>query len=611
MEKFDEEYSVLKMSLKSFIKNDIILEPLELIIYDINKVVFEGYNLANYHIIRLLNEKKYKHINPDQVFFQRCLTAVGNSHSTLKDLELQKSLDFYEKFRPSNYNVANTKYISSGIIHHFSQQMETNTLNFIEINFYKFFFKYIKYKYKKENNEVYKIINSIYEVCYDKDDEIVLKYRKIVEGIISKTLDRYEDWYKKPMLVLPILFIILKYNEEVHYHCLENKVFIDRGVRLFNIIPNKKNYTMSNIKLYNAGLYGLLKRIDIYYSDNIEKQTEFRKMIKDSIKMDLDELNQEKIKKFHNEIWKMLFDIEGIEKVNNKFFKNEILTDGKAVSITLFKKIPKVLKPKVKSKALDKENELKKIHTLKIENYDNIIGLDPGVTSIYVATSDKQTFKSKSTKDYYHKSKFNETEKTEKNWVNKNDEIKNIILHLPSNKTTSLVKYEYYIGQSLKSLDKLLTFYGAFRFRNNKFKRYIYSQKELHKMCIDLIGNIDKKTLVGFGNWGNDSKIIRKKIGPVIKFKNTLKNYCEVVDVDEFKTSRIHNDCKCDTLTNQYSEVYKNEQVDLKKIHSILYCTNPNCKGKTMNRDENASKNILDVLVNQIENKQRLEAFKR
>ena len=120
--------------------------------------------------------------------------------------------------------------------------------------------------------------------------------------------------------------------------------------------------------------------------------------------------------------------------------------------------------------------------------------------------------------------------------------------------------------------------------------------------------------LVGFGDWSNKDTGIFKRTqsGPVLKFKRELSKYCKVVSVDEYKTSKLHHKCGC-KLKYQYS--HKNYRKDNSrrnlKVHSVLYCINNSCNGMTMNRDTNASRNILDILIYQLKYGSRYPRFER
>ena len=82
------------------------------------------------------------------------------------------------------------------------------------------------------------------------------------------------------------------------------------------------------------------------------------------------------------------------------------------------------------------------------------------------------------------------------------------------------------------------------------------------------------------------------------RFEHELKKHCKVVPVDEFRTSKLHNQCKC-TLSHQYSHVRdRKDKVTIRtqRIHSVLFCKSKSCNGMAMDRDENAARNILEIL---------------
>ena len=130
-------------------------------------------------------------------------------------------------------------------------------------------------------------------------------------------------------------------------------------------------------------------------------------------------------------------------------------------------------------------------------------------------------------------------------------------------------------------------------FRSLKLKRYIYSKKELKSMCKPF-----KNSMVGFGNWSNNDSIIKStQKGPVKKFERELRKHCKVISIDEFRTSKLHNKCFTE-LINQYSlKKLKDGSCCNQKVHSVLHCKNNGCLGITMNRDDNASENILDIFL--------------
>jgi hypothetical protein len=69
--------------------------------------------------------------------------------------------------------------------------------------------------------------------------------------------------------------------------------------------------------------------------------------------------------------------------------------------------------------------------------------------------------------------------------------------------------------------------------------------------------DLDKKqVIVSFGNWGNprDSIIRGHRRGPVQEVKNKLQKWCEVLDVDEFCTSKLCYYCHCEMAKVKFME---------------------------------------------------------
>jgi hypothetical protein len=111
-------------------------------------------------------------------------------------------------------------------------------------------------------------------------------------------------------------------------------------------------------------------------------------------------------------------------------------------------------------------------------------------------------------------------------------------------------------------------------FRKWSFKKYIYKQKTFEKILQWITTKKsqrdNKQVIVGFGNWGNpgDSIIRGHHRGPVQEVKNKLQKWCEVVDADEFCTSKLCCHCHFEMLKVKYNG---------KEINSVLHCRNNEC----------------------------------
>ncbi|POM74455.1 Hypothetical protein PHPALM_8591 [Phytophthora palmivora] len=258
-----------------------------------------------------------------------------------------------------------------------------------------------------------------------------------------------------------------------------------------------------------------------------------------------------------NEWWYKLFKIAKFESENRKF-AGEILTDGKAVSIVL---------RKPKRHVLDKQSE----KDSKTYNFGKVWGLDPGRRDLFVATNNFGQTTSCSSREFYEDAKYTSSNKTTHYWIDHNPKILEAIHNMTSPKTCSLQTLETY----------------AKPFRKLKFRRYIFMKKKLRELCQKQTARAGRNTLVGFRDWSatDYGGLIKKcPAGLVKRFGKELKHYCIVDSIPEFRTK----------LTFQLAlRKCKDDVVRRVKIYSVLHCRHNSCFGMTVNRDQNASKNIL------------------
>ena len=164
-----------------------------------------------------------------------------------------------------------------------------------------------------------------------------------------------------------------------------------------------------------------------------------------------------------------------------------------------------------------------------------------------------------------------------------------------------------------------------------RFFRYVGKQKAIEEVC-DMIAPRDTPTIVGFGNWSNQGNgISRPCSGPVKEIRKKLSQRGNVLfkNIDERNTSCTCHGC-FERLVNMKANsvrwrrgqigqlgVSVKEKVMVKnvKVHKILHCCNsvgsaPSVRcGTTWNRDVNASKNILLLLMTWVAGQERPAAF--
>jgi hypothetical protein len=163
----------------------------------------------------------------------------------------------------------------------------------------------------------------------------------------------------------------------------------------------------------------------------------------------------------------------------------------------------------------------------------------------------------------------------------------------------------------LACLPTLLKHRAEKGYRSMRFLRFVYKKKAINEIC-EIVAPKNKVTVVGFGDWsgGKGTPISRRCAGPLQEIKLELNKRNNVVmrSIHEMKTSITCNHC-LQKLTNKYvknniTQVDGSTKVVKYKVHKILHCKNSqngsfHC-GMTWNRDDNASRNILMLLMFEI-----------
>jgi hypothetical protein len=135
------KYTNIKCSLNKFCKNDYLKSNINELVLNVNKIVFEGYVLANLHIIWLLDEDK--EVPPlNQKVFQNVLALVRVmlycKEMDCKDEELVTTFEkHYKDLRLTGCQPGYRDYMNGIIGHGCTVDMETATKNHLTLNFYK------------------------------------------------------------------------------------------------------------------------------------------------------------------------------------------------------------------------------------------------------------------------------------------------------------------------------------------------------------------------------------------------------------------------------------------------------------------------------------------
>ena len=329
----DLDFICIKMSWNTLCKNNYLKEGIQKIVYNINKISFLSYKLLNYHFTRLIEEKKELPELTQNLFYNVC-SYVSTMQN--RKFDFDKEDEIYKSFIQFSYLIKDLPFRDKmgALINNLNKQQLTMTKNHLKLNFYKRFSKYLELRTGETRKSIiYKWCKDIYDKNYNGNNYFILYMKK---------------WLK----YIPTEINIIKYSS--HFIKIYHKILLEfekhknkKGVKVFSLLPNKHSFTMDNIQICSTSLNDIISYLT--------KQQNFK---------DFDEKKRE--------YWMSLFNIEKFETENKKFHYN-IFTDGKCGVITMEK-------PKIKE-----------IKTKDIRNidYDQYVGIDPGVRSLFTSCNEK------------------------------------------------------------------------------------------------------------------------------------------------------------------------------------------------------------------------------
>jgi transposase len=552
----DTEFTCVKTSFNSLVENNYLSGGIQEIVLNINKICFLSYQLLNYHFTRLIEENKPLPEITQSLFYQACATV-----SVMKERKekIDETDELYISFSHYKEHVGELPFRDrmGNLINNLNRQQLTMTENHLKLNFYKRFHKYLEIKTgETRKGVIYKWLKDIYAIEYSGKNFFILSMRQWLKYPPTEVnIKMHSSHFVK------IYHKILKTFEKYPY---------SKHIRTFNLLPTKNSFTLSTIEICSS----CLKDIIGYFT---------KTQVPDDFK--------------ENKLvyWYEFFKIEKYETKTRKF-ANTIYTDGKIAVIRLRK--PKFEAPKPK--------DVKKIQ------YEQYVGIDPGVRSLQTSCNNEGRVLETTTPSYRHDCKMKYACRKREMWYKKWEHYE-MWRNIPSFKTTNLQKMRHYFEYVYPNLNTIFKFHLYKNFRGLSFRSYCRGKATMDKLCKSIVD--DKKTLVGFGDFSQQHGLVKKHpTAPIQKFKHELRRYCDVIIIDEYNTSKTCNKCF------QPIELYKNKIIRKKRdgthskarmsiINSVIRCKLNECKLCCMDRDINASKNILFLLQLQKEGKKRPECF--
>ena len=571
----DRTISVVKMCLSKFSFDAGKALPIQNAVDRINMLTREAYMLANMHVLRLLEAKLP--IPPlDQSFCYRCLCSVSRSPGLEADEGLATTARRYRQVRSAQCELVDRSNLN-GFLQDASLSMATAVKNHVSTNLYSRLRRHLRVRLDIDGVQAYRILKEIFErsrmveAPNYRDDAAARRSffggnfvaRHFSDLMPLPPTDR--NMQSHPEAFMRVMFELARYSD-AHTHL--------KGVRCFSLLPHTDGYTCKYVKIGNLGLRSLLSAacVDVPPEDAWTRVAEAH--------------------------WRRLFNVGRLETENRKF-AGEVLTDGKAVSVVL-----------QRPKRADDAEPIK----LRPEDFDQVWGLDPGMRDMFVATDNAGETLRCSSAEFYNDASYTASNRKQRVWRDKDPVVAAIERNMPTKKTVEVVRLEACVTYVTRHTAVMMRFYGAQRFKNLKFRRYCASKRKLHQLVAALARH-GKRTLVGFGNWSIARGGVIKGCtpGPSGRLRKELQRHATVMDVDEFRTSKTCNCCKQRSFEHMVLTTVDEETGarSRRKLHSVLHCKTSDCLSMTVNRDVNASRNILELTLAQVAGRPRPACFCR
>ncbi len=577
-------------------------------------------------------------------------------------------LKFYDdEYKQLGYDVKLDGTNLSQILGYMSIDMITNVENNIKMHFVKYVKRFVNSCFKKQNNkliddcekgkktELRKILNKeLYEIkedllnnslkCNKKYHEWINKHR---HNIFPKEFkDSYEfDIDNNPQ----------KYIKGMIYMCLE----IEReDTKAFQFFPLRTDIIMKYCPIDTKSLVELFveKNKNDYLTDiehtkhdlwdkyfkldkKVFKQKDYifdHRISTDcfSVSIQLIHKNyvvkeQEKKTNMKNKKKEMKEKCKDMDEDEKKKFKDELEQKKKAEQEKIklenkkkrdlernkFKKLPKEEQKKIKDEQkkerMEKQTtqiEYPYLEELTDKQYDalktqNWAVFDEGMKNVmYGKDKDGNTF------IYRCRQHLNRNKRLKYQQIIKNHKDKLEItteenkLSDYNSKSCNLNKFKEFIKKKNELNEILLEKYKDDKFRQYKWYSYIQKKRAEDRLVNDIKEKYDKDTVLIFGDWDAKSSNGIKRISvPNKGLKRKLSEHFTIYMIDEFRTSCLHYKTE-----NRCENMYVNDKKGVsRKLHSVLTFKAENNRLGCINRDENATNNMIKIVKSYLKDKTR------
>ena len=246
-----EDFSVIKMALKSFVKEPFFTEEIQKHVESVNRIVVEAYHLLNLHVLRLLEQQEV-HLPPfDQPFllkFLKCVSSTSNKGGLCSVKDQKIELTFADLYLPlfgekKKERRRLPREFESGILQEMATEMTIAINNNIRIHFFKRQFRHLRiFNPSLEPKEIAKLQDAINENMDECETHPKL------EESIAYDLEAYPERF------LPAMY---------RMNLLRKK----KNQKLFSIIPLRRGFVPSSIRITHTALERIARSLRKKHSE--------------------------------------------------------------------------------------------------------------------------------------------------------------------------------------------------------------------------------------------------------------------------------------------------------------------------------------------------------
>ena len=623
----EQVYRIIKCPLKCVLKKYDTLQPIiEQAVIDVNDIV-----VVSYQFIRLfLLDKFHRNLELPKINKQFVLDVI-KTVSSPKSKSGQKTnqeniknasgkLDMkhfysehFEHLVTSKLSYSNKTFIVAQTANEMITCIHTN----ISTHFVKHLFKYIhclfKYpktlaikqeKNKEKRKELYKELNQ--EIRNLKSD--------LIQHKIEQSKPEYHQWITEnksflfPSKINKTVAYDVKCNPEkyIQHSFYINQKIEELGKKPYQVIPQRNNIVPKHIVLNTPAIVDMIndKEMSIFQYNKTELLHH--------------------AKKHQPHIWSKILKLEKKEIFQQKkyVFYNQIVTDGVSCSLLFILKKYKDKEygdrlPKVKD-----EIEFTKIEDLSKEKCDEylmdnykLVSLDPGkIRPITMIDENHKFFKytacRRRVETYTKRSNYVILQEKKKHGIiQKETKLSNF-----KSRTIKPEEYKNFIKNKTVLNQEVKEFYQQPLFRKLAFRRFIRTKQSEVKLLNEIETTYltkeeikqGKKIVILHGDYSRTTQMKGCIPTPNIGIKKLLMSRFEIVEINEFNTSKLYNKTR-----KEMENVTVKRKKHKKTLHEILTPKEETKCRIFVNRDVNACKNILLLGKCYLESQTRPDEFTR